>query len=89
MPMRDFLQERAMHKLAGREVAKSLLHFGCHSPSEDFIYAVTVRDLWLPKRHSHNDEAPKLQPIFEYLIPMPQVLMFEGLFFSMSLCSDT
>nr|BAK09530.1 cytochrome P450 [Postia placenta] len=38
-PMRGFLQERAMQKKAGREVAKSVLFFGCRSPSEDFLYA--------------------------------------------------
>ncbi|CDO72208.1 hypothetical protein BN946_scf184970.g60 [Trametes cinnabarina] len=37
-PMRGFLQERAMQKQAGREVAKSLLFFGCRSPKEDYLY---------------------------------------------------
>ena len=37
-PMRGFLQERAMQKEAGRDVAKSLLFFGCRDPKEDFLY---------------------------------------------------
>lgn len=45
-PMRGFLQERAMQKLAGREVAKSLLFFGCRTPSEDFLYGETDLKEW-------------------------------------------
>ncbi|KAH9932778.1 fatty acid hydroxylase [Epithele typhae] len=37
-PMRGFLQERAEQKKAGREVAPSLLFFGCRRPGEDFLY---------------------------------------------------
>ncbi|RPD61291.1 bifunctional P-450:NADPH-P450 reductase [Lentinus tigrinus ALCF2SS1-6] len=45
-PMRGFLQERAMQKKAGREVAKSLLFFGCRSPHEDFIYCESDLKEW-------------------------------------------
>ncbi|KAI0754463.1 bifunctional P-450/NADPH-P450 reductase [Daedaleopsis nitida] len=45
-PMRGFLQERAMQKLAGREVAKSFLFFGCRAPSEDFLYGGTDLKEW-------------------------------------------
>ncbi|OCH86500.1 cytochrome P450 [Obba rivulosa] len=45
-PMRGFLQERAMQKKAGREVAKSLLFFGCRSPSEDFLYSDSDLKEW-------------------------------------------
>ena len=38
-PMRGFLQERAMQKLAGREVARNLLFFGCRSPQADSFFA--------------------------------------------------
>ncbi|KAK7438190.1 hypothetical protein VKT23_018121 [Stygiomarasmius scandens] len=37
-PIRGFVQERAMQKIAGRDVGKILLFFGCRSPEEDFIY---------------------------------------------------
>ncbi|THU85308.1 fatty acid hydroxylase [Dendrothele bispora CBS 962.96] len=37
-PIRAFVQERAMQKLAGRDVGKILLFFGCRSPEEDYIY---------------------------------------------------
>ncbi|KAI0642932.1 bifunctional P-450/NADPH-P450 reductase [Trametes meyenii] len=45
-PMRGFLQERAMQKQAGREVAKSLLFFGCRSPREDFLYGEKELKEW-------------------------------------------
>ncbi|RPD57416.1 bifunctional P-450/NADPH-P450 reductase [Lentinus tigrinus ALCF2SS1-7] len=45
-PMRGFLQERAMQKLAGRDVAKSLLFFGCRSPQEDFLYGDSDLKEW-------------------------------------------
>ncbi|OBZ71165.1 hypothetical protein A0H81_08482 [Grifola frondosa] len=45
-PMRGFLQERAMQKQAGREVAKSLLFFGCRSPKEDYLYGDTDLKEW-------------------------------------------
>ncbi|KAJ1303507.1 hypothetical protein OPQ81_011693 [Rhizoctonia solani] len=38
-PFRGFIQERAMQKKAGREVAKSALFFGCRKPGEDYLYA--------------------------------------------------
>ncbi|KAH7336803.1 cytochrome P450 [Rhizoctonia solani] len=38
-PFRGFIQERAIQKKAGREVAKSVLFFGCRSPVEDYLYA--------------------------------------------------
>ncbi|CAE6443082.1 unnamed protein product [Rhizoctonia solani] len=37
-PFRGFMQERAMQKKAGREVAKSVLFFGCRNPGEDYLY---------------------------------------------------
>ena len=45
-PMRGFLQERAMQRLAGREVAKNLLFFGCRYPNEDFLYADSDLKEW-------------------------------------------
>lgn len=45
-PLRGFLQERAMQKQAGREVAKSLLFFGCRAPGEDFLYGETDLKEW-------------------------------------------
>ncbi|KAJ3535890.1 hypothetical protein NM688_g6915 [Phlebia brevispora] len=45
-PMRGFLQERAMQKQSGREVAKSLLFFGCRSPSEDYLYSQSDLKEW-------------------------------------------
>ena len=38
-PFRGFIQERVMQKKAGREVAKSVLFFGCRKPEEDYLYA--------------------------------------------------
>ncbi|KAI0754469.1 fatty acid hydroxylase [Daedaleopsis nitida] len=45
-PMRGFLQERAMQKLAGREVAQSLLFFGCRTPEDDFLYGDSDLEEW-------------------------------------------
>ena len=45
-PMRGFLQECAEQKRAGREVAKSLLFFGCRVPGEDFLYADSDLKEW-------------------------------------------
>ncbi|KAI0729796.1 cytochrome P450 [Fomitopsis betulina] len=45
-PMRGFLQERAMQKQAGRDVAKSLLFFGCRRPGEDFLYGDAELKEW-------------------------------------------
>jgi len=45
-PMRGFLQERSMQKKAGREVAKSLLFFGCRSPKEDYLYSDSDLKEW-------------------------------------------
>lgn len=44
-PMRGFLQERAIQKQAGREVAKSLLFFGCRS-KEDYLYSDSDLKAW-------------------------------------------
>ena len=46
-PMRGFLQERAMQKRAGREVATNLLFFGCRNPKEDFIYGDSDLKEWV------------------------------------------
>ncbi|EMD34573.1 hypothetical protein CERSUDRAFT_158100 [Gelatoporia subvermispora B] len=46
-PMRGFLQERALQREAGRQVAKSLLFFGCRSPNEDFLYAESDIKAWI------------------------------------------
>ncbi|KIP01419.1 hypothetical protein PHLGIDRAFT_32544 [Phlebiopsis gigantea 11061_1 CR5-6] len=45
-PMRGFLQERAVQKRAGREVATSLLFFGCRSPSHDYLYSDSDLKEW-------------------------------------------
>jgi len=45
-PMRGFLQERAVQKKAGRDVAKSLLFFGCRSPNEDYLYSDSDLKEW-------------------------------------------
>ena len=45
-PMRGFLQERAEQKKAGREVATSLLFFGCRDPGEDFLYGDSDLKEW-------------------------------------------
>ncbi|KAI0694744.1 fatty acid hydroxylase [Earliella scabrosa] len=45
-PMRGFLQERAMQRKAGREVARSLLFFGCRNPKDDYLYGETDLKEW-------------------------------------------
>ena len=45
-PMRGFLQERAEQKKAGREVARSLLFFGCRRPGEDYLYGEEELRAW-------------------------------------------
>ncbi|OSC98018.1 bifunctional P-450/NADPH-P450 reductase [Trametes coccinea BRFM310] len=45
-PMRGFLQERAMQRRAGREVATSLLFFGCRAPREDYLYGEAELKEW-------------------------------------------
>lgn len=46
-PMRGFLQERAMQKQSGREVAKSYLFFGCRSPHLDYLYSDSDLKTWV------------------------------------------
>ena len=46
-PMRGFIQERAAQKQSGREVAKSLLFFGCRSPKEDYLYSDSDLAEWV------------------------------------------
>ncbi|KAK7678479.1 hypothetical protein QCA50_018539 [Cerrena zonata] len=46
-PMRGFLQDRAYQKKAGREVAKSLLFFGCRNPGEDYLYSESDLKEWI------------------------------------------
>ncbi|KAH8103110.1 fatty acid hydroxylase [Cristinia sonorae] len=46
-PMRGFLQERALQKKAGKNVAKSLLFFGCRRPEEDYLYADSDLKEWV------------------------------------------
>ncbi|KAL7906592.1 hypothetical protein GGI35DRAFT_471116 [Trichoderma velutinum] len=38
-PFRAFMQERSAQMLAGQQVGKSLLFYGCRAQSEDYIYA--------------------------------------------------
>ena len=45
-PMRGFIQERALQKVAGRDVGKMTLFFGCRSPRDDFLYSNTDFDEW-------------------------------------------
>lgn len=46
-PMRGFLQDRVYQKKAGREVAKSLLFFGCRNPEEDYLYSNSDLKEWV------------------------------------------
>ncbi|GJE90379.1 bifunctional P-450/NADPH-P450 reductase [Phanerochaete sordida] len=45
-PMRGFLQERAVQRRSGRDVARSLLFFGCRSPDEDYLYCDEELEEW-------------------------------------------
>ncbi|KAH7336792.1 bifunctional P-450:NADPH-P450 reductase [Rhizoctonia solani] len=45
-PFRGFLQGRAMQTQAGRQVAKSVLFFGCRMPDEDYLYAENELAEW-------------------------------------------
>ncbi|CAE6527638.1 unnamed protein product [Rhizoctonia solani] len=45
-PFRGFLQERAMQAQAGRQVAKSILFFGCRTPDADYLYADKELSEW-------------------------------------------
>ncbi|THH28054.1 hypothetical protein EUX98_g6131 [Antrodiella citrinella] len=45
-PMRGFIQERALQKKAGKDVAKVLLFFGCRKPNEDYLYSDTDLKEW-------------------------------------------
>lgn len=45
-PMRGFIQERAVQRAMGRDVAKMLLFFGCRAPDQDFLYADTDLAEW-------------------------------------------
>ncbi|KAJ7640087.1 fatty acid hydroxylase [Mycena polygramma] len=46
-PMRGFIQERAVQKASGREVAKMLLFFGCRSPTMDYLYSDSDLAEWV------------------------------------------
>lgn len=37
-PFIGFIQDRAYHKEAGKDVGKTTLYFGCRKREEDFIY---------------------------------------------------
>ncbi|KAG8757092.1 hypothetical protein FRC11_004809 [Ceratobasidium sp. 423] len=45
-PFRGFIQERAIQAQAGRQVAKSVLFFGCRNPKEDFLYGDAELKEW-------------------------------------------
>ncbi|CAE6532707.1 unnamed protein product [Rhizoctonia solani] len=45
-PFRGFIQERAMQAQAGRQVAKSVLFFGCRSPEADYLYGDAELKEW-------------------------------------------
>ena len=44
--MRGFLEERAIQKQSGRDVAKCLLFFGCRSPEQDYLYGEKELKEW-------------------------------------------
>jgi cytochrome P450/NADPH-cytochrome P450 reductase len=44
-PFRGFLQERSLLSAAGRDVARSLLLFGCDHPDVDFLYRDELSEL--------------------------------------------
>ncbi|CAE6454161.1 unnamed protein product [Rhizoctonia solani] len=45
-PFRGFIQERAIQAQAGRQVAKSMLFFGCRNPEEDYLYGNAELKEW-------------------------------------------
>ena len=45
-PLRGFLQERALQAKSGRKVGKSILFFGCRSPSQDYLYSDSDLKEW-------------------------------------------
>lgn len=45
-PMRGFIQERALQKKAGKDVAKVLMFFGCRKPDEDYLYSDSDLKEW-------------------------------------------
>ncbi|TCD71958.1 hypothetical protein EIP91_000090 [Steccherinum ochraceum] len=45
-PMRGFIQERALQKSKGKDVAQVLLFFGCRKPDEDYLYSDTDLKAW-------------------------------------------
>ncbi|KAH8809612.1 fatty acid hydroxylase [Flagelloscypha sp. PMI_526] len=45
-PMRGFIQERAMQKESGRDVAPIVCFFGCRSPNEDYLYGTEDLARW-------------------------------------------
>lgn len=45
-PMRGFIQERALQKKAGTDVAKVLMFFGCRNPDEDYLYSDSDLKEW-------------------------------------------
>uniref|UniRef100_H2YK30 NADPH--hemoprotein reductase n=1 Tax=Ciona savignyi TaxID=51511 RepID=H2YK30_CIOSA len=45
-PFIGFIQDRAYHKEAGKDVGKTILYFGCRKRSEDFIYGDQLDEWW-------------------------------------------
>ncbi|CUA71580.1 NADPH-ferrihemoprotein reductase [Rhizoctonia solani] len=45
-PFQGFIQERAIQAQAGRQVAKSVLFFGCRNPGEDYLYGDSELKEW-------------------------------------------